>query len=116
MWVAASTMISNNWKDFLCVDENKTELFAFLYNAVFRLPLAEGKELYATDGSGVLCSPAESCLARLAICSQEEADTRLLLHGAYAVQKGCKKLTIHTFDTDAVVLAVYWKCWIDLWC
>ena len=49
-----------NWEDFLSVDENKTELFAFLTRKVVRLPLAEGKELYVTDGSGVLCSPAES--------------------------------------------------------
>ena len=44
-----------------------------------------GKELYATDGTGVLCSPAEPCLACLAPCSQEEAETRLLLHVADAV-------------------------------
>ena len=50
-----------------------------------RLPLAQGKELYATDGTGVLCSPAEPCLACLAPCSQEEAETRLLLHVADAV-------------------------------
>ena len=70
------------------------------------LPVALGKELYATDGTGVLCSPADLCVARLAPCSQEEADTRLLLHVADAVQKGCKKVTIRTVDTDVVVLAV----------
>ena len=85
--MAASTVIPKNWNDFLCVDENKTELFAFLLCKVVRIPLAEGKELYATDGCGVLCSP-ESCLARLAPCSHEEADTRLLLHAADAVQNG----------------------------
>ena len=67
-----------------------TELFAFLSLEVVRLPLAESNELYATDGSGVLCSPAESYCARLSPCSQEEADTRLLLDAADAVQKGCK--------------------------
>ena len=73
--VAASTVMPKNWKDFLRVDENKTELFAFLSREVVCLPLAEGKELYATDGSGVLCSSAESSLAHLAPCSHEEADT-----------------------------------------
>ena len=62
--VAASTVIPNNWKDFLCVDVNKSELFAFLSRKVVRLTLAEGKELYATVGSGV-CSPAESYCTRL---------------------------------------------------
>ena len=86
--MAASTVMPKNWKDLLCVDENKTELFAFLSREGVRLHLADGKELYATDGSGVLCSPAESHCARLAPCSQEESDTCLLLHAADAVQKG----------------------------
>ena len=47
-----------------------------------------------------------NCLAHLDPCSQEEADTRLLLHVADAVQKGCRKVTILTVDTDVVVLAV----------
>ncbi len=68
--------------------------------------LSEGKELYETDGSGVLCSSAESCSASLAPRSQEEADTRLLLHVADAVQNGCKKVTIRTADSDVVVLPV----------
>ncbi len=63
----------------------------------------------ATDGTGVLCSPAHSCVASLAPRSQEEADTRLLLHVADAVRKGCKKVTIRTTDTDVVVLASFSK-------
>ncbi|KAJ8353480.1 hypothetical protein SKAU_G00210470 [Synaphobranchus kaupii] len=91
--VAPPTVMPKNWKDFLRCDENKTELFSFLSREAVHLDsLAQGKELYATDGTGVLCSPAESCLACLAPCSQEEADTRLLLHVADAVQKSCKKL------------------------
>ena len=59
-----------------------------------------------TRGSGVICSPTDSCLASLAPCSQEEADTRLLLHAADDIQKGCKKVTIRTVDTDVMVLDV----------
>ena len=59
-----------------------------------------------TDGSGVLCSPAESYCARLSPCSQEEADNRLLLDAADAVQKGCKKVAILTVDTDVAMFAV----------
>jgi len=104
--VAPSTLMPKNWKQFLRDDENKTELFAFLSREAVHLPLTEGKELYATDGREVLCSPAESYLASVAPCSHEEADTRLLLHVADAVQKGCKKVTIRTVDTDVVILAV----------
>ena len=83
-----------------------TELFAFLSLEVVRLPLAESNELYATEGSGVLCSPAESYCACLSPCSQEEADTRLLLDAADAVQKECKKVAILTVDNDVVMFTV----------
>ena len=72
-----------------------TELFAFLSLEVVRLPLAESNELYATDGSGVLCTPAVSYCARLSPCSQEEADSRLLLDAADAVQKGCNYIAVY---------------------
>ena len=72
--VAPLTVMPKNWKDFLRCDENKTELFSFLARESINLPVAQGKELYATDGTGVLCSPADLCVARLAPCSQEEAE------------------------------------------
>lgn len=103
--VASSTLMPKNWKDFLHVDDNKTELFSFLSQESTRLPIADGKEVYATHGREVLCSPEESDLTNLAPCSQDEADTRLLLHVAGAVQKGSKKVTICTVDTDVVVVA-----------
>ena len=50
-------------------------------------------------------SPVESC-ARLSPCSQEEADTRLLLDAADAVQKECKKVAKLTVYTDVEIFAV----------
>ena len=89
--LAPSTLMP---KDFLRVDKNKTELFSFLSREreAVHFPIAEG---YATDGTGVLCSSSDSetDLVHLAPCSQEEADTHLLLHAADAVRKGCKKVT-----------------------
>ena len=37
--MAASTVMPKNWTDFLRIDENKTELFAFLSPEAIRLPL-----------------------------------------------------------------------------
>ena len=82
---------------------NKTELFSFPSQEAVGLPFTQGMEHYTTDGTGVLCSSEEANVACLAPCLQEEADTRLLLHVADAVQKGCKKVTIRTVDTDVVV-------------
>ena len=76
-------------------------------------------------GQGTVCNRLNwtplltSYVACLAPCLQEEAVTLLVLHVADAVQKGCKKVTIRTVDTDVVVLAVkvavgcLW-CWAEL--
>ena len=104
--MAPSTVMPKNWKDFLRVDQNKTELFGLLSREAVHLPIADGKEMYATCGTEVMCSPAESDLTSLAPCSHEEADTRMLLHVADAVRKWMRKVTIRTVDTDVVVLAV----------
>ena len=66
----------------------------------------EGKGVYTTLGSNVLSSVVDSDLTNLVPCSHEEADTRLLLHVADAVQKGLRKVCIRTVDTDVVVLAI----------
>ena len=79
-------------------------MFAFLSHEVVRLPVVEGKELYATDGSTVLSS-RESDLACLTPCSQE-ADTCIFLHAADIVRKDYKKVSICPIDTDVVVLTV----------
>lgn len=104
--VMPTTALPKHWKDFLRVDENKTELFGFLSQQVICIPVDESKEVNTTNGKMVLCSPAQCDVTNLTPCSHEEADTRLLLHVSDAVKKGCKKVTIRTVDTDVVVLAV----------
>ena len=38
--------------------------------------------------------------------SQEEADTKIILHGAYVAQKGIKTLHIYSPDSDVMILAI----------
>ena len=104
--VAPSTQIPKNWKDFLRVDENKTELFKFLSQQAIHLPIDEGKVIYGTDGSNVHTTMANVVLTNLSPCLHEEADTRLLLHAADTVMKGHRKLCVRTVDTDVVVIAI----------
>ena len=47
-----------------------------------------------------------SDLSSISLCTQEEADTCMLLHVAHAVRNGHQKIMIQTVDTDVVVLAV----------
>jgi len=47
----------------------------------------DGKSIYATDGTNILCSLADTDLGNVVPCSQEEADTRIFLHASDAVKK-----------------------------
>ena len=103
--VSPSTTIPKSWKDFLHVDDNKTELFKFLTQHVTCLTVDEGKVVYATTAQDVLSSTGQAELSNLTPCSQEEADTRLILHAADAVAQGKRRVSVRTVDTDVVVLA-----------
>ena len=53
--------------------------------------------------------------SHLAPCDHEEADTRMIPHMADAVEKGFRKILLHTVDTDVVVLAVTAAAKLDIW-
>ena len=73
---------------------------------VIHLPTEEGKTIYSTIGTEVLCSLAAADVSSMAPCSHEEVDTRLFVHVADAVRKGFQKVMVCTVDTDVVVLAI----------
>ena len=104
--VAPTTVLPPKWSDFLHVAENKTDLFQFLSEQVIRLVTEEGKCIYSTNGTNVICSLADADFSNLAPCSHEEADTRLFLHVSDAVRKGCRKVCVRTVDTDVIVIAI----------
>ena len=54
----------------------------------------------------VLCYPSTYTSEKLSPCSYEEADIRMMVHIADAVDKGHNSIMIRTVDTDVVVLAV----------
>ena len=99
--VTSSSRLPKNWKSFLHVSANKTELFLFLAKELQSIEI-EGKEVHTTYGEFVLSSPPTEMME----CSHEEADTRLVLHAYHASQCGYRKILIRTVDTDVLVLAV----------
>ena len=74
--VTSYSQILKNWKSFLRVNENKTELFQFLAKQVESC-YVEGKELCATYEEHVLSSPRRDDMED---CTHEEADTHIMLH------------------------------------
>ena len=74
----------------------------------------EDKQVMATNGTGILCSSPVTEVKKLSSCSHEEADTRMIVHVADAVEKGHKSVMIRTADTDVVVLTVTAVVTLDL--
>ena len=103
--VSSSTALPKSWKDFLRVDDSKTELLKFLAQHVTCLTVDEGEVVYATSAKDVLRLTCQTELSSLTPCLQEEADTRLILHAADAVAQGKRRVSVRIVDTDVVVLA-----------
>lgn len=76
-----TTRIPGNWRDFLQVNENKSELFALLAEKLSTVSV-QGKQIITTMGTNVLCSPLRDDRSALEPCSHEEADTRRFVHVA----------------------------------
>ena len=112
--VLPSVTVPRNWQDFLRSDDNKKELFTFLSEQAMTIVI-EGKQIVATHGTKVLCSPPLMVGSALSPCSHEEADTRMMVHVADAVGNGHKSIMIRTADTDVVVLAVVTLSLEELW-
>ena len=112
--VVGGASIPGNWASFLRVDENKTKLFSFLSGALLdSFQLAE-KQLVIRNRDAVLSKPPLLDNTSLAPCTQEEADSRMILHAAHAAHAGhSSKITIRTVDTDVVVLAVALACTLE---
>ena len=104
--VVGGASIPGNWASFLRVDDNKTELFSFLSGAVLDSLQLAGKQLVITNRDAVLSKPPLLDTTSLAPCTQEEANSRMMLHAAHAAHAGHSKITIRSVDTDVVVQAL----------
>ena len=74
--------IPGNWQAFLRIDDNKTELFSFL--AMNAAGINTNKHVITTYHTDVLRTNRQDVLG-LALCTHEEANTRILLHREDAV-------------------------------
>jgi hypothetical protein len=102
--VAPDNQLPRSWKDFLRVDQNKQELFQFLARCVTSID--SERQVISSHGEQVLSSHPRDDTSTLAPCTHEEADTRMFLHVADAVQCGFTRMIVRTVDTDVLVLAV----------
>ena len=79
-------------------------MFAYLAQQVTSIDCSP-KEVVSTYREEVLVS-SQRDVSNISPCSQEEADTRMLLHALDCSKVGLKKVMIKTVDTDVLVIAV----------
>ena len=104
----------SQWKKYLSLDNNKTNLSDFLLQEWIRPEYAERlhhRLFYVThDAKCTLLTSSDGvavtaqCVADLECC-HEEAATRLLLHAAHAATMGFASVVIRSPDTDVIILA-----------
>ena len=98
--------IPANWEAFLRSNANKYELFRYLSDCIHACETGRKVIISTKDETIVSTQNDMSDIEYLQPCSQEEADTRILLHDAHFARQALRKLVIRTVDTDMVVLAV----------
>ena len=100
-----SSPVPRNWKQFLRLNDNKTELFKLLNSELIGSATTE-KSLVVTNGDTALSAPARDMTNLAPSCNHEEADSRIMVHVADTIMLGFQRILVWTVDTDVVVLAV----------
>ena len=72
--VSPHTKMLKNWKNFLLVSKNKTELFDFLSQVVEEHNFPEGKSVFIIKGQEVISKNTDH---EMETCTYEEEDTRI---------------------------------------
>ena len=96
------------WRSFLSEAHNKTMLIEFIaeeWKSNDSKAMIGNKTLYVTCGEK--CWKITRCVTSLVDelqSSQEEADTRILLHAKHASDQGYKSVVVVSEDTDVYVL------------
>ena len=102
------------WKKYISVDCNKSDLSEFLVKEWVRPEYARklhNRFFFVTHGTTCTLLTSTDGIAVTAAevsdfeCSHEEADTRLLLHAAHAGMNGFTSVVIRSPETDVAILA-----------
>ena len=89
--VSAESTITGNWDSFIRIDDNKTELFAYLAEQLMTLTASDQQTVLSTMGREVVCNTPSLNTSELSPCDHEEADTRMVLHAADVVKNGMQR-------------------------
>ena len=89
--VQTNSIAPTNWKAFLRIDENKTELFKFISTEILPLEV-ETDTIFVYAFDNVSCSNKPTLnMDLLSPSNHEEADTSVFLHSKHISTNGSKK-------------------------
>ena len=91
--VSQNTPVNPKWTQFLCDDDNKTELFKLLAQDLASI-IIPGKQIVCTIGEDVVTNDESVYVETIMPCNNKEADTRVLLHIKNQSEAGHDVLTI----------------------
>ena len=100
--VLPGSKIPGNQQSFLCLKENKQKLFKFLAAVCITIE-TQCTIIIAIENSAITNGNYD--LTFIAP-SNQEADTRMLLHAKDASQSGMKKMLICTVNTDVIAISI----------
>ncbi len=100
--------------EFFASEQNKAALLNFLCDEWSSRPLSQPHmHLYLGGGftdekkSVLVTNESVSHVPELA-STQEEADTRVVLHAIHAARNGAERVVVHANDTDIIILCIYY--------
>jgi hypothetical protein len=116
---SGSVVLPYSWPSFLALEENKINLIQFLSKELLVRAnnLPTGSELVIAGGPESDEHAASSVGRDVGhlMSTQEEADTRLILHAYDAKHQGYEKIVICCRDTDVLVLAIHHDLGPNVW-
>ena len=109
--------LPQQWKKFLANGKNKESLIEYLFDTWSKLPSTDLKGVHVYVAHGKKChsltpgiTSDEKVIVTAIDClnsNQEEADTRMFLHAAYAANtRGASDIIIESPDTDVFIIAM----------
>ena len=102
--VKANGTMPNNWSTFLRCDENKSELFPLIVDALSE-NISDRRGLFVGSREDGAVANQNVDLRSLMPCNIEEADERMFVHVQHAAAL-YPRILIKTVDSDVVVIAL----------
>ena len=104
--VSETEKLPRNWRNFLRHSENKTELFQYLADKVIESCFQNWVVVTKGPHADAFSNRIDIDLAEISPCNHKEADTRMFLHFADAVNSGFTTAMVKANDTDILVIGV----------